>query len=294
MAKLLPLRDEFIIGIRDQWFRGSHPEYSKEDFLPIAKEWFLSTKLNNLQGVDAFTCQDVIHGCTHYIESLIIRLGWSGFQILTDEYAYYSMMGKRSTEIGNLTAGLPLIVSLPNWRSLDLRTDWTDVLRECERKKIPIHIDMAWFIVARDIELDLAHPCIESFAMSLSKYAMEWNRIGVRWSRQRSMDSVTIFNHHERSANTALTSAGAWIISQLPRDYAWMTYGDKHHDVCAQQGYQASRIIHAAHSNGLPVPLAHLLVNDIASVELTRENQQRLDQYSKALIPQEDHSSAHR
>ena len=272
MAKLLPLRDQHIVGIRNQWYQQSHRQVTKEKFLPRAIEWFRSTQRNNIMGWRSFPCQDVIHGCTHYIESLVLKHGWSGVQILNNEYSYYGMMGKHGVDLDQLRSGIPLIISLPSWRWLDLRADWTDVLQVCEAKKIPIHIDMAWITVAKDIEIDLAHPCIQSFAMSLSKYAMEWNRVGIRWCRQRTMDSITIFNHFEHTANTGLTSAGAWIIDQLPRDYGWNQYEQKYNEVCVANDYTPSKIIHAAWHNDLPCAVAHLLVNDIASVESIEEN----------------------
>lgn len=264
MAKLLPLRDTLITNIRHQWYQQSQHEVSKQEFLAQAQDWFLGTKLNDLQGVKKFPCVDVIHGCTHFIESLVLKHGWSGLQVLTEEYAYYGMMGKHGVEPDQLRPGIPLIISLPGWRWLDLRQDWPDVLRICEQRSIPIHIDFAWLTAARDIAIDLDHPCIESFAMSLSKYAMEWNRVGLRWCRQRGMDSVTIFNHHEQTANTALTSAGAWIISQLPRDYGWQVYGARHLEVCKQQAYQPSKIIHVAFDQEEPVGISDLLINGTA------------------------------
>lgn len=264
MAKLLPLRDHHIVGIRERWYSESHPEVNKQEFLPLAREWFLSTKINQLDGVDQFPFQDVIHGCTHYIENLVLKHGWSGIQVLNYEYAYYGLMGKHGVTPDQLQAEMPLIVSLPNWRWLDLRADWPEILKICEQRRIPIHIDMAWITAAQGIELDLAHPAIESFAMSLSKYAMEWNRVGIRWCRQRTMDSITIFNHFERSANTGLTSAGAWIIDQLPRDYGWINYGQRHQEISQRLAAQPSNIIHAVLKDSEPYGIADLLVSDTA------------------------------
>jgi hypothetical protein len=264
VKKLLPLRDQQLVNLRQQWFAGQQQMTTKEEFLPAAVEWFRSTRINDLQGWDEFPDTDVILGCTHFIESLVLKHGWAGLQVLPQEYAYYGLMGKHGTEPGMLTPGRPLIVSLPNWRWADLRPEWPEVLRECERKNIPIHIDFAWITAARDIEIDLAHPCIQSFAMSLSKYAMEWNRVGVRWSRQRGMDSVTVFNHFERTANMAQTSAGSYIIKNLPRDYGWDCYGSKHFEVCSELAIQPTKIFHVGMTASGPQGIASDLVNGIA------------------------------
>jgi hypothetical protein len=105
---------------------------------------------------------------------------------------------------------------------------------------------MAWIITARDIALDLNHPCIKSFAMSMSKYSLQWSRIGLRWSRQKSMDSVTIFNNYYHQTNTVMTSVGAYFIERLDRDYAWNTYGNRHYDLCKSLELLPTKIIHLA------------------------------------------------
>lgn len=245
--RLHHLNDEFLKGLKQSWFDQAHPVVSGSEFLPMAQEWFRSTKRNTLTGWDAFPCVDVILGCTHFIESLLIK-HQGRIQVLPGDYAYYGLMGIHGTEPGNLQPGVPLLISLPNWRYADLRPEWSAVLQECEQKHIDIHVDMAWITVSRDIELDLDHPCIKSFGMSLSKYSMEWNRIGLRWSRQRTMDSVTIFNQYQGVPNANLTSCGAYIIQNLPRDYAWDTYQLAHEQACAEHNLLPSRAIHVAHS----------------------------------------------
>lgn len=242
--KLITINDSYIQSLKQQWFENSHNIVNYFNFIPIANEWFKSTKLNSLHGWNEFSCIDVSVGCTHFIESLIIKYGWDGIQVLPDEYAYYTLMGKYGTELGNLEPNIPLIISLPNWRYSDLRPDWNDILKECEQKNIDIHIDFAWLTVARGIEIDLSHPNIKSFVMSMSKYSLEWNRIGLRWSKQRTVDSITILNRFHGDINSSLTSCGAFIIKNLPRDYGWEKYYDAHHNICKTLDLIPTKIVH--------------------------------------------------
>ena len=247
--KLLPLVDHHMSGLKQDWFEKNQQIVPYADFIPLADEWFKSTKLNDLQGWEKFPYIDVIMGCTHFIESFILQHGWDGMQILPEEYSYYTLVGgKYGTEQGKLEPNIPLIVSLPNWRYADLRPEWSDLLKECESKNIDIHIDFAWLTTARDIQIDLDHPCIKSFAMSMSKYGLEWNRIGLRWSRQRHPDAITMFNHYYGSVNTALTSCGAFMINNIPRDYGWNTYGDLHFQLCRELELNPTKLLHVAHS----------------------------------------------
>ena len=256
--RLYHLKDEFLNSLKQQWFNESHPVVGYQDFIPIAEDWFKSTKINTLTGWNEFPCVDVIMGCTHFIESLLIKHS-RRIQVLPNDYAYYGFLGIHGTLVGSLEPGVPLIVSLPNWKAADIRKDWPAVLAECEEKNIDIHLDMAWITVARDIELDLSHPCIKSFAMSLSKYSMEWNRIGLRWCRQRTMDPITMLNHYQGDVNSALTSCGAFVMSQLPRDYAWETYKNKHFEICLEHNLTPTKMIHVAQQNDQVVGIARLL-----------------------------------
>lgn len=245
--KLEHLRDDHILTIQRNWFEQPHAFVEGHEYMPIADEWFRSTHRNDLIGWNQFPCVDVILGCTHFIESLLIK-SHGCVQVLSEEYAYYGLIGLHGTPVGQLKPGVPLLISLPNWKYADLRPEWEAVLRECEQKKIDIHIDMAWLVVSRDISIDLTHPCIKSFAMSLSKYGMEWNRIGLRWSRQRTMDPITMFNRYQGIPNSALTSCGAYIMQNLPREYAWDTYGERHQMVCQEYNLLPTKAIHVAHS----------------------------------------------
>lgn len=248
-TKLIPIQDPFLLGLKKDWFNQAHRPVNYAEFIMIADRWFKSTTLNDLQGWDTFPCIDVIIGCTHFIESLIIKYGRDGIQILPEEYAYYSLMGIHGTAVGNLKPNIPLIISLPNWRYADIRPEWPDVLKECEAKNIDIHIDFAWITAARDIVMDLSHPNIKSIGMSISKYALEWNRIGLRWSRQRTSDPITMFNHYHGDVNTNLTTCGAFMMKNIPRDYGWNTYSNDHYKLCKELNLQPSKLVHVAHAS---------------------------------------------
>lgn len=244
--KLHPINDAHMKKLKHNWFSSLQKEVSYQKFIPMANEWFQSSQFNNIKGWHAFPLVDVTMGNTHYIESFILKHGWDGFQILKNEYAYYTLMGKHGVEVDDLEPNKPLIISMPHWTYCDIRPEWSDILNICERRNIDIHIDMAWVITARDIDLDLNHPCIKSFGMSMSKYSLQWSRVGLRWSRQKSMDSVTIFNDYYINTNTVMTSIGAYYINNLSRDYCWENYGNNHQDLCIKLNLEPTKIIHIA------------------------------------------------
>ena len=226
---LHPIEDEHLSSLKKSWYKDPQQPIKHDDFVDKASTWFRSTKINDLHGWDKFPCIDVIMGCTHFIESNASKHKWN-IQILQKEYAYYTVMGKQHTEVGKLEPGKPLIVSLPNYYYGD-RPDWKQVLKECEEKDIDIHIDCAWLPAARGFKFNFDHPNIKSFAMSMSKYNFTWNRIGLRWSRQRTMDSCSLISA-QKKYNELTTACGAFMMDNIPRDYGWEKYGDLGKKIC--------------------------------------------------------------
>jgi len=258
--KLFMVEDPNLSAVKDSWFHNQQSNVSLKEYIMIADEWFKSTDINNLYGWESFKCVDACFGCTHFIESFIIKHGWDGFQILEDEYNYYTLMGKEGVSVENLRPNVPLILSMPNWKHGTRRKDWVSIVTECERKNIDIHIDFAWLTIAKDIDIDLTHPCIKSFAMSISKYNMSWNRIGLRWSRQRHMDSITMSNHWQPNSNTNLMAYGVFFMKNIERDHGWNYHGANHYKVCKELNLYSSDLLHVAFDkNNQPIGIGKIL-----------------------------------
>lgn len=255
---LLPLIDDKISNLKQRYFNEPQKVPSREEFIAQATDWFLSTKINKLSGIKKFPHTDIIIGCTQFIENICLKNKWN-IQVLPEDYAYYSVMGKQSTNVGDLEPNKPLIVSIPNWK-YGHRPQWNVILKECEQKNIDIHIDCAWLTVARDIELNFDHPNIKSIGMSISKYIGSWNRIGLRWSKQKTLDSVTMYNA-QKKYNDALISCGSFIMDNVERDYGWNTYGEKYQTVCKEHNLEQTNFIYVAKQNGAPVSVSNLLLS---------------------------------
>lgn len=243
--KITTIHDSTIKRLKHEWYTGTHPEYSWKEYISIAQEWFLSSRLVTLKGVEDFPYVDVTSGNTNYIESFVLKYGWDGFQILNREYAYYKLMGKHGVELDELEPNKPMIVTIPDFITGDVRSEWTDLLSIAEQKNIDLHLDFAWLMMSRDVEIDLSHPCIKSFGISMSKYSLNWNRVGLRWSKQRTMDSITILNHYYKTdINTNIFSCGAFHMNNLHRDYAWNTYGELNHNICKKLELTQTKFVH--------------------------------------------------
>lgn len=246
--KLRILQDDYLESLKQRWFNTSHDCVPLAKVIPELDQWFRSTKVNDLQGWNQLPYLDITMGNTHWIESLILRLGLDGFQILHDEYAYYSFMGKWGiVDIDQLEPNKPLMITLPHYKWGGMRPEWEDVLKICEQRNIDIHIDMAWVTLAKNTKIDFAHPNILSVGMSMSKYNLQWNRVGLRYSKQRTMDSITMFNHYyQPDTNSNHSSCAKFMIENLDRDYGWETYRDANRDICLDLGLESTDLVHVA------------------------------------------------
>lgn len=237
---LFPIDDDYLSALKTNFFASKQKEVSPKTFKNIANEWFQSSKLNSLQGWKAFPQIDIMLGCTHYIESTCLKYGWN-IQHLPNEYSYYKINGKPATEVDDLRENVPLIVSMPTWQTCSIRNDWDKVLQIAEQRNIKIHVDGAWFQSAMNIEFDFDHPAIHSFGMSIGKgINVGWNRIGLRWSRQKSIDSITIMNQFDQIHHTVI-NCGAYLMENIEKDYAWNKYSEANKTIANELGlYQTS------------------------------------------------------
>lgn len=258
----IPFADQKLFNLNDHWRDCKKLDITPSEFIQSADRWFKSTKLNNLNGWENFDQIDYTLGCAHFIDSTAAKYKWN-IQVLPLEYATYKLMGIQQTLPGELVPKVPLFITVPNWHFGGTRPEWDSVMQECEEKGIPVHIDFAWFITAKNINLDLNYDCIKSFGMSFSKYNMSWNRCGLRWSKQRTIDSVTIENHYYRNSNINTLSAGAFFMENIPMDYLWNTYSELNQKVCNGYDLSPTDIFHVAIDNasGNKVGIGNILTD---------------------------------
>jgi hypothetical protein len=251
---LPPIFDKTLETLRSNIINGILTDYLPDPyfrFIDQAQQFFISSNRNILTGLDQFGQIDIVMGCQHFIDSLIIKHGITGLQIFEHDYRYYQRLLPDITyaQVGQLDPNKPVLIAAPFPGYLNLHPLWTDILNECGQKKIPVHVDAAWLGSATDIHIDFSHPAIASVAMSLSKgLGLSWNRVGLRWSKQfDSTDNVCIMNKFGMLPET-LVRNGLIAINTISIDYLWDTYASKYNEICRSLKLRPTKIIHAAHS----------------------------------------------
>lgn len=222
-----------------------------QEFIEQAHVFFTSSKLYQLHNIDSLPHIDIIMGCQHFIDGVLVKHGIDGVQILENDYGYYKRLSPNISfaRIGELELNKPLLMSAPTPGYVDLRPEFNSILDECLDKNIKVHLDSCWLGASRDIEIDLSHPAIHSLGMSLSKgQGFDWNRVGLRWSRYHdSHDNICLMNNHGMIPEQ-LVANGIVAIKNIPIDYLWNTYGQQHYDICQELKLRPTKIIHVAQS----------------------------------------------
>ena len=219
--------------------------------------WIFNSKLNNLNGFDNFNRVDIINGCTQFIDNIYMK---GPVQVLRGDYRYHERLGLAYVkDVGSLIPDIPLIIAMPFPSIGAPHRDMEEILHECKIKNIDVHIDGAWISCCRDINFDFSHASIRSVGISLSKgLGLGWNRIGLRWTRQATPDSVTIMNDFHMN-NRALAMIGLHFIRNLPTDYLWATHGDTYYKICEDFNLAPTKSIYLGLRNGQPVGLSPLI-----------------------------------
>ena len=253
-GKLPVLKTELLQDIRRSYFQSQQKdcadiEYGK--FVQRIEKHFKDNTQNRLTGFDSFKQKDIIMGCQHYIDCLIGRYGLDNIQIFEHDYHYYHKIkpGIKYTTLDTMRDDAPVLIAMPHPGHLGMHKDMAKIIETCNQRGIDVHVDCSWLVASFDIDFDFDQPCIKSFAMSFSKaYALHWNKIGLRWSREKdNTDSITFLNEAEAIPKTLL-SVAEYYMDRLPIDYLCNTFKDKYFEVCKSLKLRPANVIHACFS----------------------------------------------
>lgn len=255
-----PLVDNRIENLIQEVLNGViDKDISDQIYINFKKEtvdWLLSSKLNKLEGFEAFDRIDVCSGCTQFIDTIYMN---QTPQVIQGDYKYHERLGNFYKSKGNLEINRPLIIAMPFPSIGAVHPDIDEILEECLEKNISVHIDGAWVTCCKDINFNFNHEAIKSVAISLSKgLGLGWNRIGLRWTKKISSDAITIMNDFNMN-NRALAIIGLHFIRNLPPDYLWITHKERYYRICEDFNLTPTNSVYLALRNNTPVGVSPLI-----------------------------------
>lgn len=261
------LKDNFLLDIKNQILSGLITNTSKKpfaEFLDLFRFYVNTNSCFKLENLELFPVQEIMIGCHHYIDSVLISNGISNVQVLEHEYKYYERLNPQWqwAKVGQLKSNTDLIIATPFPGYLDIHPEFNFLLDEALEKNINIHIDGAWLSCSKGITIDLSHPSIKSIGISLSKgYAANWNRVGVRFMKNKNpSDPITIFNNANMCPESVVRN-GISLLEHVPIDYMWNKYGASYEFLVRKYDLEPGKILFAAYGKDRIIySLSHLLI----------------------------------
>jgi len=222
-------------------------------FLKEIDGWIESHRFIKYFGLKHFQRRDVILGTTHQID----ELHWANkgrIAVMNGEYKYHRRLTdfkvKQIEHHSQLTEGDVFVVSMPSCITTNGHQNFEDLLDHCLAKRIPVHIDGAWYGQCRNFELDVSHPAIQSVSVSLSKaLGMGSNRIGIRYTRDRVNGPIAIMNDFGY-VNVSDMWLGVESMRRCGSDYWWSRYSDLYSKVCSDFNLEETDSIHLGRREG--------------------------------------------
>lgn len=212
----------------------------KNDYFTKYKVWMFSS--HNVKGFEQFTQCCYTHGTTESFSQFYIRYrNAKRLRIKKGDYFYHSMMHRlwysdrfAWLDDDDIREGDVLVVSVPFSQTGDVPEDLEDILNDCDNKSVPVLLDMAYLNIAKGLEINLEHPCIEYITSSLSKvFPLELSRVGIRLQRNKFEDQLYVINEDGYNyINLQNCYVATQLMNKFPADYIYDKYLPKQKEYC--------------------------------------------------------------
>ena len=209
--------------------------------------WIKSSKYNKLSGLEVYHSVSYIHGTVQAFDHFYLIQKKKRFRFFKGEFFYHKCSFRHDwnwayIEDDEIKNGDAVILSVPfsdYGKQHPLLTE--DFLNYCDANSIPCLLDFAYYPMAKNINVNLNHRCIQAICFSLSKpfYGMEHLRVGIRMvSEYRTLDDgINAFNE-QQMVNRFGAAVGLELMNNFSVDYNWDTFGEKYSKVCNQMGLE--------------------------------------------------------
>tara|TARA_B000000532_G_scaffold244197_1_gene242967 strand:- start:871 stop:1752 length:882 start_codon:yes stop_codon:yes gene_type:complete len=211
-----------------------------ETFCKEYLKWICNSKLNNLLNLQNYKSLQYVHGTSQSFDFFYLTNHKKRFRTFKGDFMYHKIMWRNGyewkyIEDGEIEKNDAVIFSLPFSDYGDIHPRTYDVLDKCDELKVPVFVDCAYLVMARDIEFDFDRECIEGISFSLSKgfYGAEHLRIGMRLTKKFIDDPVEVFNDFQM-INWIGPDVGLKIINNFDFDFIQNKYHDKQIEICKE------------------------------------------------------------
>mgnify|MGYP001224500375 FL=1 len=225
------------------------------EFCENYTNWIQSTKLNNLIGLENFNSKQYVHGTTQAFDFFYLTNPRKRMRCFKGDFVYHRLSWQQERgmrrkfdwsyiEDDIIRKNDAVIMSVPFSDLGDVHPRTNEILDKCDELGVPVFLDCAYMIIARDIDFDFNRECIQGVSFSMSKgfYGAEKLRIGLRLTREYKDDPVEVFNSMQM-LNTVGVHVGQKLIDNYSVDYNNEMYRDKQITICKDLEIEPSKCV---------------------------------------------------
>ena len=212
-------------------------------------DWIISSSNNKLSGLNSFDSVQYVHGTSQSFDFFYLLNNKKRMRTFKGDFMYHQLSWKNNfdwkyIEDEEIKENDAVIFSLPFSDLGDIHPQTNYILDRCDELNVPVFIDCAYMIIARDVNFDFDRPCIKGISFSMSKgfYGAEKLRIGVRLTRKYMDDSVEVFNSMQM-LNIVGVHVGIEIMKNFNFDYNTDKYQSQQIKICKDLGVNPSKCV---------------------------------------------------
>jgi len=226
---------EFLLSLNPikDLYNSKLPDIFLNNFI----NWILSSKKNYLNNFHLYHHKTIVLGTVNTFDHFYLKYKNKRFRYLPGEFMYHSACFKNNLNHliynNDFAKNDAFILSVPFSDVGSQLKNTNELLELCNKLKIPVLLDFAYYPCTKNINLDLNQPCIDTITFSISKafFGAEFLRVGVRLQKENIDDGIDVVNSVEMLNRMSLSVANS-LISKYSVDYNWEKYNDIYKKVC--------------------------------------------------------------
>lgn len=229
--------------------------WQKEKYTITFKDWIQSSSYNSIHGLDSFAyesyCAGAVDGIASFIHRHVTtkRLRFSRAEFVGSKIASnHAKANFTWLEDDKLKDNDAVILSVPFSGTGCVHSDYDKIIKECNQKNIPVLIDLAYFAISYDIEIDLDQPCITDVVFSLSKCFSTSLRLGYRLTKEHNDDLVQV-SHDLKLVNRWAVNTGTQLMQNFSHNWIVDRLRPVQLDVCRDLNLIPSNTLTLAQGN---------------------------------------------
>jgi hypothetical protein len=226
-----------------EWYQQySYTSKTIEEYTTVWRDWLEKSNNKLLLGLDQFGYSDYTQGTSQTFDHFLLKHHNRNIVVFPGEFLYHQCAGRSLNFSNNITNKSALLISIPFSDFGKIHYKLHDTLHLCNQLDVPVCIDLAYWGISKNIQLDLdKFPCIKEVTASLSKpfYTLEQHRVGVRFCREYANDGISMTNEVDMY-NSYSVGLGIHYMEKFSCDYMWETYNDSYYKVCKELNLQST------------------------------------------------------